>query len=49
MSESETETYSEGEKVVIEIPARIVENYPDNSALVDADGTEILVSMDEIK
>lgn len=44
---STKEEYDEGDRVTVEIPAYLLERYPDGSALVDADGKEILVAEDE--
>lgn len=38
-----------GDKVRIDIPAYIIERFPDGDYLVDADGTEILVAEDEVR
>lgn len=49
MSEVSSESgLSEGDRVTIKIPAKVIETYPDGGVLVNADGTEVLVEEDEI-
>jgi len=43
----DTEQYEEGDEVQITMRAFLIEEYPDGTALVDADGKEILVAEDE--
>lgn len=39
--------YDKGDRVMVKMPAYLIEMYDDGSALVDADGKEILVAEDE--
>lgn len=41
--------HEKGDKVRIDIPAYVLERYPDGDYLVDADGCEIIVAEDEVR
>jgi hypothetical protein len=42
-----SERVEEGDRITVTMPAYLVETFHDGSALVDADGKEILVAEDE--
>lgn len=42
-SSDDTPRYEEGDEVTVELDVRVLEAYSDDSLLVDADGTEIMV------